>query len=190
MPQHFWWFLARSSGITALALSGGAVIWGLLISTRLIKRRSLPKWLLDLHRFMGALSIAFVALHIAALMSDSYTSFGIKDVLVPMASAWHPLAVAWGIVAMYLLVIVEVTSLAMKRLPRKIWRRIHMLSFGTFGLSVLHGFTAGTDSNNRVFLVLSLTLVVIVAFLTAIRVLDARRAGQREPRATRPQASV
>ena len=39
----------------------------------------------------------FVGVHVGSIMLDSYTSFGPADVLVPFASSWHPLAVAWGV---------------------------------------------------------------------------------------------
>ena len=50
MNPQFWWHLARSSGIVAWALLTASMIWGLLFTTRLLKGRPTPKWLLDLHR--------------------------------------------------------------------------------------------------------------------------------------------
>ena len=65
--------------------------------------------------------------------------------LVPFASAWKPIPVALGIVAMYVLVTVEVTSLLQRHLPRTAWRQIHVASYGLFGFATLHALTAGTD---------------------------------------------
>ena len=92
-------YVARSSGFVTLVLSGAAVVWGLLLSTRIIRDRRLPKWLLDLHRFLGGLSVAGLALHLGALVADSYVHFGVRDLLVPFASSWRPVAVAWGVIA-------------------------------------------------------------------------------------------
>jgi DMSO/TMAO reductase YedYZ heme-binding membrane subunit len=39
-------------------------------------------------------------------------------VLVPFVATWHPTAVAWGIVAFYLLLAVEGTSLLKPRIGR------------------------------------------------------------------------
>ena len=86
-------------------------------------------------------------------MLDSYTHFGLADVLVPFASAWHPGAVAWGVVALYLLLTVELTSLARRYLPNKIWRRIHVASLPLYGLATIHFLVAGTastDADSRV----------------------------------------
>ena len=174
MPDQIWWYVSRSSGIVTLAASGLAVIWGLLLSTRVIRHRSLPKWLLDLHRFLGALAVAFLALHVGALIADSYVHFGIADVAVPGHSSWKTGAVAWGVVSMYLLVSVEVSSLLKKRIPRRLWRWTHYSSFPMFVMSLTHAATAGTDTSNRVYVILAVALASVVAVLTIVRVIAAR----------------
>ena len=35
------------------------MFWGLLLSSRVLQRSARPPWLLDLHRFLGALTAAF-----------------------------------------------------------------------------------------------------------------------------------
>ena len=96
------WYVARSSGIVAWALILATIVWGLLLATKVLGRRPGPAWLLSLHRYLGALTIAFVSVHVGAILLDSYTDFGITDVFVPFTGSWHPVAVAWGIVGMYL----------------------------------------------------------------------------------------
>jgi DMSO/TMAO reductase YedYZ heme-binding membrane subunit len=83
--------------------------------------------------------------HVVAIIADNYTSFGLVDVLVPFASAWKPIPVALGIVGMYILVTVEITSLLQRHLPRTVWRQIHLASYGLFGFATLHALSAGTD---------------------------------------------
>ena len=77
------WYVARSSGIVAWALILLTIVWGLLLATRVLGRRPTPAWLLSLHRYLGALAVAFVGVHVGAILLDSYTSFGITNVLVP-----------------------------------------------------------------------------------------------------------
>jgi hypothetical protein len=103
------WYVARSSGIVAWALILATIVWGLLLATKVLGRKPGPAWLLSLHRYLGALTIAFVGVHVGAILLDSYTDFGVTDVLVPFTGSWHPLAVAWGIVGMYLLMAIEIT---------------------------------------------------------------------------------
>ena len=97
--EQLWWYVARSGGITALALSGLAVIWGLVLSTKVMDGTPTPKWLLSMHRWLGGLTVSFTAVHIGALVADSYVHFGLTEILVPYASEWKPGAVAWGIVS-------------------------------------------------------------------------------------------
>ena len=185
MNEKLWWYIARSTGIVAWALVAASVIWGLLLTTRLLGGRPAPKWLLDLHRYLGGLAVTFTALHLAGLVADSYSHFGPADILVPFASAWKPLPVALGVVGMYLLLAVEGTSLMMRRIPRKWWRWIHLASFGSFWLATIHGVTAGTDSTNPLMVLAYLLVGGLVLFLTFVRVL----ADKRRPRPDRPQSS-
>ncbi len=179
MNSQVWWYVARSSGIVAWALLSASVVWGLLLSTkisttRLAAGRLRPAWLLDLHRHLGGLAVIFTAIHIAGIVADSYVTFSWADVLVPMASQWRPGAVAFGVVAMYLLVAVEATSLAIRHLPRPLWRWIHRSSFVLYGTATWHGIAAGTDADNQWFRAAAWVSVVLVVGLTIRLVLVLR----------------
>lgn len=147
MNVHVWWYLARASGIVAWGLGLASVLWGLALATRGIGDKPRPPWLLAVHRHLGGLTLLFVLVHLGALVADSYVQFGPGDLFVPFASSWRPAAVAWGVIAFWLLVAVELTSLAMKRIPKRWWRRIHLGSYAVAVLSTLHLFTAGTDAS-------------------------------------------
>ena len=109
MTDHLAWYVSRSTGIVAWGLLLASMLWGVLHATRILKRWVRPWWLLGVHRFLGGLAVAFVLVHLGALVADNFTSFGAVELLVPFASAWKPLAVALGIVAFYVMVAVEVT---------------------------------------------------------------------------------
>jgi DMSO/TMAO reductase YedYZ heme-binding membrane subunit len=184
MNPKLWWYLSRSTGIVAWVLLTASVVWGLLFSTKVLAGRPTPKWLLDLHRFLGALAVSFTGLHLATLVADSYTSFGAREILVPFASAWKPVPVAAGVVAAYSLVAVQASSIAMRRLPKRWWRAIHLTSFASFWMATLHGLAAGTDRTNRLLLLGYVAAAATVVFLTAYRLL----ADRRVPRTTAPRA--
>jgi DMSO/TMAO reductase YedYZ heme-binding membrane subunit len=148
MTGQLWWYTARAGGIVAWALLAVSVVWGLMLSTRLRPGGAPPKWTLDLHRFLGGLALIFTGVHVIAIMLDSYVHFGLVDVLVPFASSWHPNWVAWGIVSMYVLLAVEITSLTRRWLPTKVWRRIHVLSLPLFLIATVHFLGTGTDAGN------------------------------------------
>lgn len=188
MNQQLWWHVARAGGIVAWVLLATAVAWGLLLSTRLLGRRPTPAWLLSLHRMLGALAVVFTAVHVAGLVADSYVHFGAAEVLVPFASDWRPGAVAWGVVGLYLLLAVEVTSLLMRRLPRRVWRWVHRSSFVLFFVASVHGATAGTDASNALYRWTSVALVTAAMFLTLVRILTAAtRGGARNRPVTAPR---
>ncbi|HTN81467.1 MAG TPA: ferric reductase-like transmembrane domain-containing protein [Acidimicrobiales bacterium] len=182
-----WWFVARASGIVAWALLTTSVLWGLMLSTKVRPPRVRPAWTLDLHRFLGGTAAIFTGLHIGSVFLDSYVHFGPREILVPFASTWKPAAVALGIVSLYLLLAVELTSLAKRRLPHRLWRRVHVLSLPLFFLATLHFVTAGTDAHGMLVLsaVLAATLAVVAG--VALRIRQATRpAPARVPRVPSP----
>lgn len=170
------WYVARSSGLMAWAVVTASVLWGLALSSRLIRKRGVPAWLNDLHQFLGTLSLVFTFVHMAALWLDRFVPFGFTELLVPMASPWRPGAVAWGIVAMYLLVAIQGTSRMMRRMPRKIWHAIHLSSLVLFVAATVHGFISGADRSNRLVQWLSLTGATLVLTMALFRVLHSRQA--------------
>src|SRR4051812_45549263 len=104
-----------------------------------------------------------------------------------MASAWHPVPIAFGIVAFYLLLAVELSSLLGRRVPRHWWRRIHMLSFPLYVIASIHLFTAGTDAGNVVARWTVIVVSTLIAFLAAVR---ARAAAKPREERSRPPAAA
>ncbi len=180
MKPQFWWYLARASGMVAWVLLASSMIWGLMVASRMVPLKTAPKWFLDMHRFLGGLAVSFMLVHVAALVADSYLHFGWREILVPYAAAYEPGAVAWGVVAAYLLVAIELTSLAMRRLPRRLWRAVHLLSYAVFAMTTVHGLFAGADARNLVFLMAMSMLIGVSLFALAFRVIVARRS-RRHP---------
>ncbi len=177
--EQFWWYVARSGGIVALVLVAASVLWGLFLSSRYLAGGPRPKALLDLHRFIGGLSVAFTAIHLLGLYFDSFVTFTVVDLLVPFASEWRPVEVAAGVVAFWLLVAVQTTSLAMKRLPRRLWKWVHLTSYLLLPLGIVHGITAGTDASTAWYRVGSAGLIGLLTWLTAWRAWFAGRRSHR-----------
>jgi predicted ferric reductase len=173
-----WWYVARSAGLGAWWLAGASLLLGLLLAGRL-RRRPSAAWQLDLHRYLGALATACLGLHVAALTLDPTVAFPLDALTVPMASTWRPGAVAWGVVAAYLLVAVEITSLLRARIPRRVWHTVHLTSFVVWTAGSVHAWTAGSDQ--RIVRVAALAGSAAIANLTVWRVV-----GRRVPRARAP----
>lgn len=172
-----WWYVSRSAGIVGWALCAASVLWGLALATRALGRKPSAPWLLDLHRFLGGLAVVFVAVHMVSLMLDPFVRFTVGDLLVPFASVqYEPGAVAWGIVAFYLLVAVEVTSLLKRRIPARLWRGVHLSSYVLYAFATVHLLTAGSDRFNPLLRWTVLISVGSVVFFSAYRLIGPGRA--------------
>jgi predicted ferric reductase len=175
------WYVARASGLIAWLLLAAATLWGLAMATKVLGRRPRANWMLDMHRWLGGTALALTGIHVGALLIDQYINFSLAGVLVPFASSWNPLAVTFGVVSLYLLLAVELTSLARAWLPHDVWRKVHYASFPLFVTATVHGLTAGTDSRLFVSLVCMLALSGLVIFLTALRVMHVPPPGRAQP---------
>ena len=179
-----WWYLARSTGLIAGVLLVAAFIWGVLLSTQLVKPVKRAAWLLDLHRWLGGLTVVFVILHLVGLLADSYTEFDLASIFVPFASEWRPAAVAWGVVGLYILAAVQLTSWqpVRSRLSRSAWRAVHLLSFPLLWVVAMHSGAAGTDVGNRLYVVSLIVLVGLSVFMVLYRLLAGTGRKRRETR--------
>lgn len=168
MDEQTWWFVARAGGLVAYALLGVAVIGGLLIATRQLGDRPPPGWVLDWHRFVAGLSVVFTLVHVVAIWADSYIEFAVPDLLVPFLADWRPVGVGLGVIAFYLVVAVEVTSLVRRRMPGRSWRLVHHLSAPAFAIATVHLWMSGADAANPVVLIATGALCGTVVVLLVI----------------------
>jgi predicted ferric reductase len=189
-PQLMWWF-ARATGMVAGIILVASLVFGVLLTTRWLKPIDRPTWLLAMHRWLSSLACTLVVLHLFGLVADNFVHFGWKEIFVPGGSAWKRGPVALGVVAFYLLAIVQGTSLIQKRMPRNLWKFIHYFSYAAVWLTSLHGALAGTDANNVLYKWVALVLTFVAVGAAVIRVIvgttraqAARRAEQRRLAAT------
>jgi DMSO/TMAO reductase YedYZ heme-binding membrane subunit len=165
---NLWWYVARSTGLVAWALAAASVLWGMALSTRALGKRPKAPWLLELHRFLGGLTMLFVLAHVGAVLADTLSHFAVLDVLIPFRRSWSPRARDWGILSVYLLLAVEVTSLLRSRVPKRLWRFVHFTSYGVYVLASIHFLAAGTDAGVISRAVIALSLAATVFFLVYI----------------------
>ena len=186
MDSKLIWYTAWASGLVTWALVAASMIWGLAISSRWFRKRPRQAWLLDLHRFLGGAAVAFLVIHVTSILLDTYVHFGIVEVLVPLTGSWHPGAVAWGIAGLYLLLALQVTSMLRGRLPKRLWRSTHYLSFPLFAVATVHGLTAGTDRHTFAMQAGLIGVAALITVLTAYRaVVSSRRQTPATPQLRR-----
>jgi ferredoxin-NADP reductase/DMSO/TMAO reductase YedYZ heme-binding membrane subunit len=183
-----WWYVARASGLLAWALLAASVIGGLLLGTQLARGRT-RRWTQGLHEFVGPLAVVFTAIHLASVLSSDQLRIGVQELIVPFVRPDKPVAQGCGVLAVYLLTALALTSSARAVLSWRWWRRLHLLAFPLFGLASAHTVLAGSDTTNPILHWSSLVTGTVILFLAALRLLTARPAGTvaaalGDPRAT------
>ena len=191
MNDKIWWYVARAGGMIAALLLVGSLVLGVLLATRAMKSVDRPAWLLAMHRWFSTMTIVGTALHIVGLVADNFVHFGWREVLVPGASKWEPLAVGMGVVALYLMIAVYGTSMFMKKLPKRLWRQVHMTSYALVWLAIVHAALAGTDVTNRLYQAVAMLLTLAAVMAALLRVMLGRpRAGDKPARVKQPETSA
>src|SRR6185312_2892606 len=168
---------------------------GLLLSMRYSPVRFWPHRHINIfafHRWTAYLAIALVLAHPAVLLFVHQPRFRIIDVLWPVHSYLQPTLNTIGAIALYVLVLVLVTSLLRTRIGRPLWRRLHYLVFPAAVLLFIHSIY--TDPNlkdghpdlldgGKIFLEIAALLTIAA---TAVRIRLHGR-GLRPELATRPK---
>jgi DMSO/TMAO reductase YedYZ heme-binding membrane subunit len=162
------WLIARASGLTAYVLLTLSVLAGLVVKSKPFGRAVKSASVTDVHRLLALLGLGMVALHGVALVLDTTVHLSFAALVVPLASAYRPVAVAAGVVAAELMGIVTLSFWLRRRIGGRNWRRLHWFTYLVFVLGSLHGLAAGSD---RWAFPLYLGAVGAVASATAWRAL-------------------
>jgi len=175
------WIVLRAAGIGAYVVLFASVAFGLVATSGPFGKRFAKASSISIHQFLSTVGLVLLAIHIGGLLLDSYMHFGPKEVLVPGASSYRPLAVALGVIGMYGIVLVLVSSWARRLYSPKAWRALHVAAVPTFILAMLHGIFSGADTTRRWTFLMYMLTGSIVVFLLILRGLTV---GLRPARAT------
>lgn len=172
-PKAFW-YLARASGFVAYLLLWLSVVFGLTVSSKLVRLWKGGPAAVDLHQFVTWLAIVVAVFHGLILLGDRFINATLGQVLVPFTYVnYRPFWVGLGQIGFYVAVLVAASFYARPRMSYRTWRTVHYASFAVYLMLTLHGALAGTDS---VLLGVKLMYVVTgfsVYFLTVYRILQA-----------------
>jgi sulfoxide reductase heme-binding subunit YedZ len=178
------WYLARAGGLAAMVLLSVATAFGALGSVRRGDPERRVVWQY-LHRTAATTGLLLVIGHVTAVVLDAKSHMSLEAVLVPLTSGYRPVAVALGTLAAYLFVLVALLGAARGRLAASpgatsAWRGLHASAYLAWGLGVLHGFLAGTDSGAAWVRVLDVLVVSLVVGALLVRVATprSRRSGR------------
>jgi len=142
-----YWYMSRGAGMVSYLLLWGATAWGLVISTKVAKGLVPAPFAMGLHEFLSLAALAFSALHALVLLGDRYIDFSLVGIIYPFAASYRPGWVGVGQLGFYLSAILTLSFYIRKTIGAKTWRKLHYLTFLAYGLVVVHGLTAGTDTS-------------------------------------------
>lgn len=148
------WQLIRSAGLTAYILCTLSTLWGLALSSKIVKDWSPGTLSILLHASTAWLAVLFGIIHAVLLLFDDYFTYHISDLLVPFQGPYRPIAVGLGTLGFWIILLVTVSFSMKKRIGQQPWKLLHYTSYLGFILISLHAFFAGTDANRIGFLFL------------------------------------
>ena len=172
------WDIARAGGFASYVLLTAAVSVGLVLRNRWRTARWPRLITNELHGYLSLLALVFIAVHVVAVLVDPFTRFGLAEVLVPFASHYRPFWMGLGVVALYLLLAVWVSSRLRARIGFRTWRAIHVFAYGVYLAATVHGLGTGSDTRTVWAPLLYAFSVLLVAGLTARRLLVPAATGQ------------
>ena len=140
------WFANRGTGIVLLVLYTLVVVLGVLTSGRRGPGRFVPAFVTQgLHRNLALLATALLGAHIVTAVLDDFVDIRWFDALLPVGGLYRPLYLGLGALSLDLLLAVALTTAVRRRLSDRTWRRVHLLSYPSWGAAVVHTLGIGTD---------------------------------------------
>lgn len=135
-------------GLGATGSATVNLLLGLLISMRYSPVRNWPHRRINifaLHQWTAYCTIALTLSHPVVLLFLQSPRFRIFDILLPIQSPLQPLINLAGAGALYLLLLVFLTSLLRTRIGRPIWRKLHYLVFPAAIFLFIHSILTDPD---------------------------------------------
>jgi sulfoxide reductase heme-binding subunit YedZ len=172
---HLFWITSRAAGIVALVLASLAVSTGLLMSTKLLKKRG-PD-LLAAHEVLSLSTIVAITVHGVALLGDQYLRPSIADISIPLVSSYKTAWTALGIVGGWGLALLGLSYYARRRIGAARWRALHRLTALMWLAGLVHALGEGTDAGQAWFLAMIGLVVVPALVLLSARMLGLRGSG-------------
>jgi predicted ferric reductase len=173
------WYLSRSMGIIAYLLMSASVMWGLVLSSKIVKEVAPAPAALAVHNAISWAGIGLGLLHALALLFDTYYTYTLYDVLMPFVGPYRPGWVGLGTVSLYAMTVVSMSFAWRKWLGQTGWRLLHYTSFLFYAVVTVHGLMAGTDSTSPAVRLLYAASVLGTLFLINYRLLAAKKARSR-----------
>ena len=172
-PERLPWVATRIIAFLSYFAIAGSVIYGLLLSTKILDAIAHRPVTYALHQDLAAIGLGLAGVHVALLGLDATQPLGFVEMLVPFASPYRPLWVGVGQLALYLLAIVIASFYVRRRIGQRAWRVLHYVTFLAFAFTTAHGIMSGTDTSATWAWWVYVMATTVVVFLAAYRIADA-----------------
>ena len=133
--------LSNYAGLVAIGLLTANILIGLLLARHFNPVRNWPHRRIDtvrIHNITGWTALAVSLIHPALLLLPSRVQFAVVDLFYPVNAPKQPWINTLGAIAVYLLVIVLMTSYFRFDIGRHWWKRLHFTTYALFPLYAIH----------------------------------------------------
>ena len=163
------WNTTRAAGLTSYLLLFISIVTGISQSFKSIhpKRR---KTLNLIHESTGWFGILFGLIHGLVLMFDQDVTLSLGEILIPFTAKTDTFSIGIGILSLYIMLILILSSDYMKKIGVKLWRKIHFLSFPAYLLGLIHGVWLGPDTQKGLISLLYYGTAIVVGGLVLWRI--------------------
>jgi hypothetical protein len=169
-PGLMAWYTARTMGFMAYLVVAGSVIYGLLLSTKILDAIAHRPVSFALHKDLALAGLFLAMVHATVLLADQSYAFTPRAILVPFASPYAPLWVGIGQLTMYGLAIVTGSFYIRRQIGQRAWRVLHYGTFAVFVGTTIHGVMAGSDSGTPWAFWIYFVPGVLVFFMLVYRI--------------------
>ena len=170
--KHFW-YLSRASGVIAYSLFWLAIVFGLLLSTRIGKVFNAAR-VFALHQYLSLTAVGFAAFHAGILLADNFFNLKLWQILLPLGFQTDRIGVALGQLGFWLLFICAFSFYIKKYIGQSVWRWLHFLTFMAYMFISIHVFMVGSDSRALPLLLFYAGSQTVVFLLMSYRLLALR----------------
>ena len=169
------WYLSRASGVIAYTLFWLAVVFGLLLSTRLGKHFNAAR-VFALHQYLSLIAVGFAAFHAGILLADNFLNLNLWQILLPFSFQTERVGVALGQLGFWLLFICAFSFYIKKYIGQSAWRWLHFLTFFAYMFISIHVFMVGSDSRALPLLLFYAGSQTLVFLLMTYRIIALKQA--------------
>ena len=122
------WVFERLFAFLAYTALTASVVYGLLLSTKLLDAIARPPITFALHQDLASVGLGLAAVHGMLLGLDQTVPFTLAQIAVPGKAPYAPVWVATGQVRVYLMAIVVGSFYVRRHIGQRAWRTLHYVS--------------------------------------------------------------